>query len=272
VLNVTKQLNKEGNELPKWMQETARWVQRAQNPIIALNDLLGVMRRHAEDNSIKFESLSTVMARHAGIISDLDYEQANAALSAYNFAESQLTMLAAMTQMPAAFDAQIARIRMLKEELRVAFLEPGGAGAADAATGAGRRVEDDDKRTLTAKELREIDQERLAIQGRMADEALREGQAFKAAMQMKVAERSAAERRLFEEQERMMADRMRALEGVTNRSVDIIVSGFEGGFDNVIDGFRDMLAQMAKEWLKSQLVKALFSGVTGGSSKAGYLL
>ena len=69
-------------------------------------------------------------------------------------------------------------------------------------------------------------------------------------------------------EEEVYTERMMALQGVADQSVGIIVGGFTGGFDQVIDGFKNMLGEMASEFLKSQILGAIFGGgkglVTGG--------
>jgi hypothetical protein len=69
-------------------------------------------------------------------------------------------------------------------------------------------------------------------------------------------------------EEEIYAARIANLQGVADQSIGIIMTGFQGGFDSVIDGFKGMLGQMAQDWLKSQVLRLIFgagkSAVTGG--------
>ena len=61
---------------------------------------------------------------------------------------------------------------------------------------------------------------------------------------------------------------MEPLIAAANRSTDIMVNGLFSGFDSIKDGFKNMLQDMAAEWLKSKVLSLLFSGgakaATGG--------
>jgi hypothetical protein len=71
-------------------------------------------------------------------------------------------------------------------------------------------------------------------------------------------------------EEEIYAARIANLQGVADQSIGIIMTGFQGGFDSVIDGFKGMLGQMAQDWLKSQILRLLFDvGKTAVTSGAG---
>jgi len=61
---------------------------------------------------------------------------------------------------------------------------------------------------------------------------------------------------------------MEPLIAAAQRSTDIIVNGLFGGFDSIKDGFKNMLEDLASEWLKSKVLGLLFGGAgkaaTGG--------
>jgi hypothetical protein len=268
VLGVVTELNKEGAQLPEWMSETARWVQRLQNPVVALNDLLGLLREKSEGARDGMTSLDEIMAIHENTLATLNIEQIQTALSAYALAEAQLTLLASATGLTPAFETQIARVREMRAEMEATAIALTGTTidvtARRVGTGVGTTAEIAGKEEMSAKELLRLNQERLVVQEQLAQAMLNEQLAYEGAIKIQ-------QTQAMQEQERLLMDRMRALRGVTDRSVDIIVSGFTGGFDNVIDGFKNMLADMAKEWLKSQIFGAIF-GVAGKATSGGFFL
>lgn len=112
------------------------------------------------------------------------------------------------------------------------------------------------KEIVSTKELMEMDRERAAQQ-------ISQLQAFGMLKDSLQAKDEAARQREYDQ----MQERMEPLLSAAQRSTDIIVNSFTGGFDSVIDGFKSMLMDMAKQWAKSQIFNLIFSGATGGAGK-----
>jgi hypothetical protein len=87
------------------------------------------------------------------------------------------------------------------------------------------------------------------------------------------AKRAEIDARAMGREQAIYEQRMQAIQGVADRSIDIIVGGFTGGFDKVIDGFKNMLGDMAAEYLKSSIYKAIFGvGAKAATGGAGFFL
>lgn len=255
----------DGKGIPGWKQ----WgdvLTYAFAPTQAIVDAWGVMRRRAEELEPEVTTLNMALAQQADQLTRLKREEIDAAIAAYDFAEAQLTVLASATGMSAAFDAQIERIRAMREQIiqfreeskgasgSAAGLEAPGVGIV--AGGGGRstsRSEEAAKTLATEKDILALNEQRFAIQQEqiLAARAAREEEV--ALMEQIAAKEAAA-----------YQERMAPVLSIAQQTTDILVSGMTRGFDNIGDQFKNMLVQMAADWLKSTLFRTLFGGVAKG--------
>ncbi len=131
-----------------------------------------------------------------------------------------------------------------------------GGGGGDANT---RRSAEAEKALATEKEILALNQERFAVQQQMIM-AARSAREEEVALMQTIAEKEAA----------AYQERMAPVLSIAQQTTDILVSGMTRGFDNIGDQFKGMLAQMASDWLKSTLFRALVGG--GGKLAGGFFL
>lgn len=110
------------------------------------------------------------------------------------------------------------------------------------------RSEEAAKTLATEKDILALNEQRFAIQQEqiLAARAAREEEV---ALMERIAAKEAA----------AYQERMAPVLSIAQQTTDILVSGMTRGFDNIGDQFKNMLVQMAADWLKSTLFRTLFN-------------
>jgi len=239
-------------------------------PTEALLDLWRRWRTDAEEANNALGNLDDTIERHNGLIEALNLKQIEVAVSAYDFALAQLAILSATSGLDLALQGQITRIEQMRASMQAAretakgdvtigregrvIDEVGAVGGGGAAWRKDDRETEWKKALLTEKELLDLNLERLAVQQQMIDMA-------RGARE----EQLALEERINEKELAAYQERMAPILSIAQQTTDILVSGMTRGFDNIGEQFQSMLKQMAADYLKSALLRALL----GVGKKAG---
>jgi len=159
----------------------------------------------------------------------------------------------ALAERIAQMDSYVLRLKAAAGEIGAIESSSGGTSGGGSRGGTG---DIEGKQILNAKELLELNRERMLV---IQETAL-----------LELSVLDAQEARINEKMQNQIdqaAAQMEPLIAAANRSTDIMVNGLFKGFDSIKAGFKNMLADMASEWMKSQMMRLLFS--TGAKAATG---